>query len=242
MRSIQVDLSLLEKGIDPNAKTTDYKRNFWTKVKDTLGGGIKNWKNPPPRTFSEVAQLTGNTLLTEGPKTTEPPIFELQQRLLLVESEVTQLKQSLGEGPGVKEPLSRSSKVLDFEPRQDHHIPRGMVVKNQQTINNLIHELNGHILNADPRDRKLIEIQRNALTEVKEFLDKNPDLSSNPKKAEAFSKVLSEQIDKANEMRIKEHQGANIPDALSNRVEEKLREMRDDITTSKEQVHVRPKK
>ncbi len=55
---------LVKAGANPDLKTTDYKRSFFTRLTDTVKGlvegkGLSQWKTPPERSVIEIAEVSG---------------------------------------------------------------------------------------------------------------------------------------------------------------------------------------
>ncbi|MBN9288967.1 MAG: hypothetical protein BGO43_08225 [Gammaproteobacteria bacterium 39-13] len=67
---------LITKGADPTLTTTVYPRSGWQRFADTVSGlvsgnGLKSWNNPPPRTASQIAGISGNGVLEQQLKQAE---------------------------------------------------------------------------------------------------------------------------------------------------------------------------
>ncbi len=108
--------SLLEAGANPKVTTTNYQRSGITRFGDAMKGlfsgkFMKNWKNPPPRTVGQIAELAGNkelaaTLLAKEKTYVAPP-----EPKKPIEKE-TQIQN---EGPKVEAPKESLAEKLGFD-------------------------------------------------------------------------------------------------------------------------------
>lgn len=217
---------LVKAGANPEVKTTDYKRSFLTRLTDTVKGviegkGLSQWKTPPERSVTEIAEISGRKDIVESIQDAVKERNETaskekskQENILLSELDSTMRVQPTTSPTSTVQPKpsdnpllieSKSRTITPLLTQQRQKTPFDPAVnKYLEEIKSLLKEVEKAEQEVDKTDKqevRLIGVEKTALTSAKSIIEKS-DLSS-PESREMLEQKLQGVLRSAKESIVK---------------------------------------